>query len=355
MGSELSGYSVYFIPSAFPVNAKEFNNSSITLWYLRLDTALFNNGISWDLFWDSAVGAIMYLRLGYISRPHAFLFALLSSCIVWTKYLWFQEIGACFMPLFLFIFVPSTWGLLTSSAPTFGSLRPPCSIWLTSHLLNLFATSLPLGGTFPPIPVWFRRFLSVVLRTFVLLSFLVVCSAAVKNWVWVRALPLAIWTTLASFLLLPNLSLSVKADSQVPVLQGCWEGQWDSAGKLLSSVSGNVWLPVIWNPSLYLEDSLRLSPGRTASTFKAERPAAAFPSHWDAGLGLHSSDAPASESMSYVPALQGVGVGMSPVGLGSSKNSQFSTVAVETGPVTMSSPDLPCGGILAVVLLCGLS
>lgn len=142
------------------------------------------------------------------------------------------------MPLFLFIFVPSTWGLLTSSAPTFGSLRPPCSIWLTSHLLNLFATSLPLGGTFPPIPVWFRRFLSVVLRTFVLISFLVVCSAAVKNWVWVRALPLAIWTTLASFLLLPNLSLSVKADSQVPVLQGCWEGQWDSAGKLLSSASG---------------------------------------------------------------------------------------------------------------------
>lgn len=113
--------------------------------------------------------------------------------------------------------------------------------------------------------------------------------------------------------------------------------------------SVNVWLPVIWNSSLSLEDSLRMSPGRTESTLKAERPAAASlsplgPRAWAWLIGC-----PSLSVMS--PCLPGSGHG-GYAELGSSKNSLFpSSSGNRTSHSVLTTSSLWWD--LAVVL-CGL-
>lgn len=314
--------------------------------------------MTWNFFWDSVAGAITYLRLGYTCLPLCCFLQL--HCLnkiplvprnlslihaTFSFHICSLYLGSSNL-LYLDLWFPQTsLRYLTD----FSSVKPLCQL------------SSPGGGSFPYVPVWFRSFLPMVLRTFVLLSFFVVCSVVVKNWVWVRALPLTIWTTLASFLLLPTLSLSIKSDRQVPVLQGCWEGQWDRARKLLSSVSGTREAPSKHLAACHLKPILIFGGFPQVESWQD-----CIHLHgWKAGCNVPlpfrcGTWAPLTRCSSlrvYVlcPCTIWGGVRMSPVGLGSSKNSLFSTVAVETGPVTMSSPDLLCGGILAVVLLCGLS
>ena len=117
--------------------------------------------------------------------------------------------------------------------------------------------------------------------------------------------------------------------------------------------SVNIWLlvseihPCIWKiPSGWDLEGLH----QPVSTFKAESPDATLAS--PLGPRAYLSRCP-SLKLSVISSCTTPGV--YPVQLGSNKNSLFSKVAMETGPAMLYTPDLPHGGILAVVLLCGLS
>lgn len=88
-------------------------------------------------------------------------------------------------------------------------------------------------------------------------------------------------------------------------------------------LSVNIWLAGIWNLSLYLEDSLRMSPGKTIHPCPPSNLLFTLPTGTQ-GLGLAYQ----------MPCLQSTASpcttwGIYPVELGSSKNSLFARVAVE--------------------------
>lgn len=117
--------------------------------------------------------------------------------------------------------------------------------------------------------------------------------------------------------------------------------------------SVNIWLlaseihPCVWKiPSGWVLEGLH----PPVSTLNAERPAAAVASPLGPRTWLNRGPSLILSVLSFCTTR-----GVYPVQLWSSKKSPFSKVAVETGPAVLFTPDLPYGGILAVVLLCGLS